>query len=309
MRKWRLTLVKKDGSRVEVSRSELIMLLEGITKNKLALMDVLIKKPYSIPKFVKIVLGTIKGNALEKRLEFIKEFYQKTGINFGYVDHMEFQSSDGFKYKIAIYNDDFFANFSHLVELYLIVVENRYDVGDVKGKVVIDGGANVGMFSLFCARKGARVYAFEPVSTTYENLLENIRLNRLEKRIYPIKKALGRDKGKAYIEYNESIDTCASFVQKSELNDKKELVLITSLDRVVEDLGVSVDFIKLDIEGFEKEALIGAAKTMKKYKPVLSICAYHKEEDPVVLPQTVKRINPDYSCEIVYRGEKHLYCK
>ena len=55
-----------------------------------------------------------------------------------------------------------------------------------------------------------------------------------------------------------------------------------------------ISFIKMDIEGSEGKALIGAKKTILKYKPKLAICAYHKPEDIVDLPLMVLDMIPDY---------------
>jgi len=50
----------------------------------------------------------------------------------------------------------------------------------------------------------------------------------------------------------------------------------------------------MDIEGSEKEALMGAANIIKAAKPKLAICAYHKTEDIYELPQTILNIRDDY---------------
>ncbi len=55
-----------------------------------------------------------------------------------------------------------------------------------------------------------------------------------------------------------------------------------------------INFIKMDIEGAELPALQGAAQTIKKFTPALAICAYHKTEDLITLPQFIKSLNPDY---------------
>lgn len=53
-------------------------------------------------------------------------------------------------------------------------------------------------------------------------------------------------------------------------------------------------FIKLDVEGSEKEAILGAADIIRNKKPKLAICVYHKPEDIFVLPELVKQLNPEY---------------
>ena len=71
-------------------------------------------------------------------------------------------------------------------------------------------------------------------------------------------------------------------------------VAVTSLDTVYANTGILPSFIKFDIEGSEKAALLGAAKIIRTSKPKLAICAYHKNEDYYVLPQTILSLNPDY---------------
>lgn len=53
-------------------------------------------------------------------------------------------------------------------------------------------------------------------------------------------------------------------------------------------------FIKMDIEGSEKQALLGAAELLSRYMPKLAICVYHKPEDLFELPLLIKKLNPKY---------------
>lgn len=53
--------------------------------------------------------------------------------------------------------------------------------------------------------------------------------------------------------------------------------------------------IKMDIEGFEKQALLGASDLISKHTPKLAVCVYHKPEDLFELPLLIKEINPKYS--------------
>jgi hypothetical protein len=55
-----------------------------------------------------------------------------------------------------------------------------------------------------------------------------------------------------------------------------------------------VTFIKMDIEGSEYNALIGAADTIKKYKPKLAISIYHKPEDIIEILKLLLNMNQDY---------------
>lgn len=65
-----------------------------------------------------------------------------------------------------------------------------------------------------------------------------------------------------------------------------------SIDNVLN--GGKATFIKMDIEGSELAALHGAEKTIKKYKPKLAICIYHKREDLFKIPLYILSLAPDY---------------
>lgn len=87
---------------------------------------------------------------------------------------------------------------------------------------------------------------------------------------------------------NNGIDSSASFDDHATIQ-----VPVVSLDSII--LNANPNFIKMDIEGGEKEALIGAKKTIQKYKPNLAICLYHKPEDLWEIPLMIKQIEPSYA--------------
>lgn len=69
----------------------------------------------------------------------------------------------------------------------------------------------------------------------------------------------------------------------------------------------------MDIEGAELNALKGGEKLIRKYKPKLAICVYHKPEDIFELPQYLLQLNPDYKFWIRKYGQFYtdmvLYAK
>ena len=65
-----------------------------------------------------------------------------------------------------------------------------------------------------------------------------------------------------------------------------------SLDNILD--GKTVDYIKYDVEGSEREALLGSEETVKRSYPTLLVSLYHRNEDLFALPLLVKSLFPDY---------------
>lgn len=85
----------------------------------------------------------------------------------------------------------------------------------------------------------------------------------------------------------------AGIVSKGNIVSKIKKVNVVSVDSVLN--GESVDYIKYDVEGSEKEALLGSAQTIREHAPKLLVSLYHRSEDMFALPELVKELNPDYS--------------
>jgi hypothetical protein len=87
--------------------------------------------------------------------------------------------------------------------------------------------------------------------------------------------------------------------------EKKSTIEVTTIDVFVEENNLTrVDFIKADIEGYERYMLEGAKETLKKFAPKLAICTYHLPDDPEVLAKIIKDANPNYN---IVQKRKKLY--
>lgn len=98
--------------------------------------------------------------------------------------------------------------------------------------------------------------------------------------------------------------------RSSHKSDKGVPVRFTSVDSLIDQ---EVSFIKMDIEGAEGKALDGATDTIKRYKPKLYVCAYHRNEDLFALPLKINRIQPGYSFffrhhPYIPAWESNFYC-
>lgn len=186
--------------------------------------------------------------------------------------------------------------------------EDPYEKGEVelkKGDWVIDAGANIGMFSLFASKKvgdKGKVFSFEPVPETQKLLKRNIELNGI-KNIEVIPFALGEKKGELNFSiFPESLECSSGFFDNE---GSREKVSQITLDEFVEENKIpKIDFIKSDVEGMERNLLMGAKNTIKKFKPKLAICIYHRPDDPELLEKMIKDFVPEYK---IIKGEKKIF--
>jgi FkbM family methyltransferase len=171
--------------------------------------------------------------------------------------------------------------------------DGSFDVTVKAGDVVIDAGAWVGDFSAYSAAKGARVFAFEPVSSTFQILTETAALAEAG-AIVPVKKGLGKEAAQIPI-YSNPSNSGANSVVIGTAGTPSETIDICTLDSFVAEHNLTrVDFIKADIEGAERDLLRGAAETLRKFAPKLALCTYHLTDDPQVLENLILEINPRY---------------
>ena len=174
-------------------------------------------------------------------------------------------------------------------------------------EVFIDGGAfNGDTTEDFIYRfKGDmfHVHAFEPSKANYDKATARFGANP---NISLVQKGLWSECTELVFSEMPTVLSGSSLVRREGCVVEYE-VQVTSLDGYFE--GRSNEnlptFIKMDIEGAEKEALIGAAKIIKKCKPKLAICAYHKTEDIYTLPKTILNIRNDYKFAL----RQHAYGK
>jgi len=161
------------------------------------------------------------------------------------------------------------------IQTHIVDTNNYWDIQALdiidkyleKNAVILDIGANIGNHSLYWTlEKGAKkVYAFEPLTGTYEILLKNIELNNLQDKIIPYNFGLFDEETKAKVGvFNKSNIGGTSFVKSEDGNFR--LVTLDSLD--IQD---KIDLIKIDVEGAEVEVLFGGIETIKKNKPPIVI--------------------------------------
>jgi FkbM family methyltransferase len=150
----------------------------------------------------------------------------------------------------------------------------RYEMR--KGDVVVDGGAYTGTFTMIAANMvgdEGKVIAFEPDTENHKRLLANIKLNDL-KNVIVIPKGLWSSDTK--LPFRDAHNIGSSFIFDEPCGDSIIDLPVVSLDREFERLGIEkVDFIKMDVEGAEIEAIKGAKNILAKSDAKLAIASYH----------------------------------
>ena len=137
-------------------------------------------------------------------------------------------------------------------------------------RTLFDVGAHRGLFSLvFCGCNQANsAVAYEPSPLLIRTAEELVRKNGFESRISLEPCAIGdkREVVSASLDSSEFIRFCAE-----EHSQQKVKVQMTTLDEECSRLGIYPDIVKIDIEGYEYEALLGARNMLTRKKPVICL--------------------------------------
>jgi FkbM family methyltransferase len=149
--------------------------------------------------------------------------------------------------------------------------------------IFVDGGGYIGDTTMIFKDKVKnfkKVYLFEP-------MMGNMKLAKRNLKEYSniefIEAGISNFNGDMF--FNED-DASSSISETGNIKIK-----VCSLDSTIKE---KVDFIKLDIEGAEQDAIEGAKALIKNSKPILAICIYHKAEDWYKVPKQILDIHKDY---------------
>jgi len=147
-----------------------------------------------------------------------------------------------------------------------------------------------------------KYYGFEPSLDLFQKLEGCVKSHHFQEKSSIYRAGLGAKKEVLSFVSDDFIPMKGSFSSKENLNAKENIIPLDSLN--IDVIGELC--IKMDIEGFELQALEGARQTIKKYKPKLAICVYHRTNDILHVPEFIKSIDSDYEC--VLRGGTHMVC-
>jgi FkbM family methyltransferase len=168
---------------------------------------------------------------------------------------------------------------------------------------VIDAGASEGFFTRFALQRGARVLALEPSGVYVNSLKETFAAEISEGRVVVRQGFLSDKTGTVSV----SLHACGWAVRGAELQPgtgvQSEVDQVT-IDSLAQELPwPEINFVKMDIEGAEREAVRGAARTLKRFRPRLSIAVYHSPTGYFAIKRDLLALRLGYHVEAkgIYR--------
>jgi FkbM family methyltransferase len=209
-----------------------------------------IKLPYfkGKNKIIRFLYPTNKFKSLNNGEEFIVDYFNKKyhGITSNYIDW-------------GVY---FYGGLEKGLVKYIKSQINSFEY-------FLDIGSNSGTLSLpFIDENNLKIICFEPLKYNYEKLIKNYRLNNALRNNEFHNIALSDKSGDSYINFNEvheNIGTASIDENRQKNNEKKEKIKIEKLDNLYQFKNKNI-FIKIDVEGHEKEVLDGSIDILKNNK-------------------------------------------
>jgi len=159
--------------------------------------------------------------------------------------------------------------------------EAFFDAGAYDGDTIRD-------FLAFTGGRYAHIWAAEPDEDSFNRLKAFVEERKL-KNVELIQAGLAAFRGKAA--FSGGLRTSSKVAEAAEATEN--YVNLETIDHIVQGLR-KLTCLKMDIEGGEAAALKGAAGTIKKDRPKLAVCAYHRADDLLTLPALIQELVPEY---------------
>ena len=180
----------------------------------------------------------------------------------------------------------------------------------VKDMVCIDVGANIGYYSTLYSKNveyNGKVISIEPSPINFEFLKKNLEKQKMDNFIcYNI--AAGEKEGQVKFCLDSRANKCFIITGKEQLPPNYEIinVPIRTIDKIVTDEKLEkIDFIKIDVEGYEWQAIQGAIESIKNFKPTIQI-EIHFPKIGLTKTLEIFKFFENQKYEIIYHSNKFL---
>jgi len=183
------------------------------------------------------------------------------------------------------------------------------------GDTVLDIGGHIGLFAVTTARLvggNGKVFSFEPTPFTRGVLEEVVALNGVSGIVEVRSEAVSSKRGSTvFYDTGDTISNANSLVRTARSRTEIPITLI-SVDEFVEEKGLKVDCIKIDVEGVELDVIRGARKTFLEHRPVVRLGLH----PPFIIQNSqslaeIWDVLDEYDMDVVYDGDpvgKDWFC-
>jgi len=162
-----------------------------------------------------------------------------------------------------------------LKEIYMDRIYDRF-FKDKKDMVVLDIGANVGLFTHYAYPFSKKIYSVEPAAQHIKVIDKMLTFNKMADKVEVIQKAIFHKDEKMVFHHNQNQTMFSLNNAVADPSLPTENVEAVRMDTLFTQLGIDeVDFMKLDIEGAEMEVIGGEGFEMVKDKIKAMVVEYH----------------------------------
>jgi len=265
----------------------------------------LLEDKYSKNLFIRLLSGRVFGfpnifvspntNFIWKsRNFFFEKLYSSNQILKEENYNLRLYDLKSIGFPIKLYDVNASIVFSFILKQYRY---KHYKIIEVqKGDIVIDAGGGWGDTALYFASKtgsSGKVFSFEFLERNLKIFNKNLNLNpNLKEIIEIINNPIWKESNREINYYEDGVSGVVFFNKKK--NPSQKLITISIDDFVREKNHIKIDFIKMDIEGAEVAALLGAKETLIKYRPKLAISVYHDIDHYYKIPYYISSLNLNY---------------
>ena len=228
------------------------------------------------------IKNRIVGKIENLKFKIFSDLLNKYNVEFFYKDKMGILTKrkfdDNFQYMFKTHNS---CDAVPLMEALDKRIKNS--------RVAIDIGANIGITTIWMAKNSEKVFSFEPEKQNIKRFKENLEANNIN-NVELIKKAVSDKKGELELNILESYGHHSlGKVATSKIVGIQKVDVVTLSDFCKEkDIDI-IDFLKVDVEGFEIEVFRGAKELFDKKQ--IKLIAFEISEVPlIILNKTEKEI-------------------
>ncbi len=186
-------------------------------------------------------------------------------------------------------------NYSHYFDLDVIQAgkeEVFVDLGAYTGDTILD------YLNQYGVNQYQSIYCYEITDKSFDILKKNL---SYYPNIHFLKKAVSNQKGTLYFQ-KSIVDDSANMIAEDK-ESEGDIIEAVTLD---DDIEEKISLIKMDIEGSEEKAILGAKRHIVEEHPKLLISVYHNHEDIWKLPRMIKELWKGYHLRLRYYGN-HIF--